>query len=862
MPEAIELTHFPQRPDNTVSPDPLAAPGSEGTAEPPEWVSQLPSYLRDNLTAGPSKQDGPVVGADLLGGPAGLYSLVPELRGNEVVLGAQEDIINNVTELIGKNAAAPYRIRAGNENYELTIKAEFQWDDATMPDAEADPTAAKAKGKTKSSVTDEQSSSREQHLDLSAAIGSIPVAPPVSVFVTAQLPIGPNSAAEGGTERDVEVENTVETKSLRKVEVPVKITYALTDSRGRTIGPAGRSGEEMSVTGQVPVKVPTEFREPDDEADPPVPVMRPLPKDAPPEAVYSRTPDGSFYDQVAEGLPRALTEIGAAGRETLQNFFSDANLKARWQEMAVFVDPGDPDSANLGWVRSDDVAKGPYSKRWFGRPTIFEMRAVAQTVQVVESLADAESTTKNTVEDTVTKQTSTKRPLGGSALIAATPATGLAGVALGLGPGVGVSFAAGHGQENRRKMSLADSVVTTGQVIRFKTVHRLEVRQLGGEGFPLDGWIEAFQTAPSDRVERAGLQSRTDSLAAGDAQSGRGGEPRGTFLDSSSESSVDEPTFLDSASESSGDGPTFLDSSSESSGNESAFLDSASVSTGTGTGTGTGALRDEDGEATENAAPRQVYAPRHIEELTSIGGAFVEDLGLGDALYNRIAEVLRRVPGRRWHHLTRGGFVVEFDDPKLSGGLKPAVEALLKRRDAAKTHLSEEQLSRLVDTMLTDRGLSFQLVKAGTFRDYTATVTLKATMDDLRDLPATPDGTTFSRKTESAELVGLSSAKKWDAKAGPNVSAFMVKIIGALLPGWESKITGGWSWSRSTAVRTETENSTTRTHGDSLTNAGKIGSQGMQSFSAGLTIASRVTAEGRMVHAEHPLPSDTLAGER
>ena len=177
---------------------------------------------------------------------------------------------------------------------------------------------------------------------------------------------------------------------------------------------------------------------------------------------------------------------------------------------------------------------------------------------------------------------------------------------------------------------------------------------------------------------------------------------------------------------------------------------------------------------------------------------------------------------------------------KYSRGLKASIERLLGRSDQLRQDLSNEQLSELIDTMLTNRGLSFTVVpKKSTLKDYVTTVTLRAKLDDVRDRGP------FDDATYTSETKQKTSAKLTDEKSVKGEVGVRPRVWHPFSSSGTSH-TGGLSiapsknWAHSDAVSSRSSEGTKRTHGDTVKEDGTVGSQQMRRFDMRLTITPEV----------------------
>ncbi|MDT7726530.1 MAG: large repetitive protein [Actinomycetota bacterium] len=252
-------------------------------------------------------------------------------------------------------------------------------------------------------------------------------------------------------------------------------------------------------------------------------------------------------------------------------------------------------------------------------------------------------------------------------------------------------------------------------------------------------------------------------------------------------------------------------------------------------------------------AVRAHFAPSHIENSQSLGGSIIDDFTGGDRLYRSIVDVLQNVPGRKAYHLSSDKFIRQFDNADFASGLSSSINDILNRDDKLRTSLSDQQLSHLIDTMLTESGLTIPLVKNGTFHDYHTNITLRAQLNDVGDLELltspqnigpTGDKTVGTSKTK--EKTGTAFADTNTKNFSLGVQSRVAGGIGQASGTWLGAVKGGKIWTNSTTVGSDSKSSINRTHGDTLDPAGDLGSREFRQFTGTLAITPRVTSYVRL----------------
>ncbi|WAL66531.1 hypothetical protein ORV05_01550 [Amycolatopsis cynarae] len=824
-----------------------------------ELRDRLPTYLLANQGAGPSKQKKPMQGGDIR---SGLADIEPRLRNNADLANVQRKITEDVKAFLGKGITETLTV--GSKKMELHVRAEFDWGAVQLKDvpaetgspktdktseqpdsstgssgdgggkgkekaeegkaadkkADEEKTLDKAKPSGKTEVKSDSSSSTAQNRDINASAYFTAV-PPLVAAVGVQAPAAASSAHSTKNAVEAARSSGIEVKALQDVEVPVRLIYTLLGSDGRAVT---EEGHDNTATGTVEMSVPTSFKNPD-KGNPLTHVDREPPAKFSVEEAFSVTPKGTdFYQQVADKLPKHLTDIDASGRRDLKKFLSDENIKKNLPAMAVFL-PDDGaaarDLSEVGWVRSDPLLKGRKGWSRGNQPTKFEMRAVARQVRVLETLPDIQHTDSDVLKNKLTDKHTTSRTGGGSVHVGGGADT--QAVFFSAGPAVSLSNNKQRVQDKTGTIIGKRSVISTGNATRYQMIYELQVRRLGHDPVILDGHIDAVQWTRQDRAERAGLVSpATDKAASpGSEKDGSSGADR-AGTSGSGKAGTSESGKAVSGSDHAG--PSGSDNAGP-----------------------TGSDKAASSGADEAGSPpaRKRYPPAHIYGGHSAGGAMIDDFDGGDRLRRSVADLLQKTPGHRWYHPTSSKFILPFSSPEFKGGTSRRTELILGRGEDLANKLSPTQLSQIVDSMLTPQGLTVQVVKSSLFHDYVTTVTLNASLDGIHEeSPLKVAKASVGSKMRSKE--GLDYSESGKTSLGLGVQARVRGPLGGALGTWIGNLGYNRIWSKSASLKSEDQQGAKRTHGDSLKEDGDLESRGLVPFSANLTITPTIRSFVRL----------------
>ncbi|HEV7963909.1 MAG TPA: aldo/keto reductase, partial [Actinoplanes sp.] len=243
-------------------------------------------------------------------------------------------------------------------------------------------------------------------------------------------------------------------------------------------------------------------------------------------------------------------------------------------------------------------------------------------------------------------------------------------------------------------------------------------------------------------------------------------------------------------------------------------------------------------------ADRTHWAPRHVENGQSFGGALIDDFTGGDQLYEAVSRALRTVPGRRDYHLLSNAFLGQFDDPTLTGGLTAGVQALIARDTKARNALSDRQLSMLLDRIVGP-GLTVPLVKNGHLHDYHTLVKVSGTVGALSDGDIVERGsfdTDTKLKEKSGTVAGHTRTSKQEMSIEGRVYGTLSRIFGTLAGGPKVSHTG----TKSHALGVSQSGSSTHDHGGTLDADGAVANQRMREFLAPLTLTTSAESHRRL----------------
>ena len=776
--ESHEMETLPSRAD-TPPPAPPKAPALSGPIDGDAVRSGIPEYMLENRGAGKSDNPSAVTGVN----PARtIGDAVPALRGNDKLEQIRREVTADYRPFVGDNRKPPYRIAAGKEIYEVRPKATQRWDQVEVVDPDAEAGKMKPGGDNKTISTNKTSTALDGSITKQANVSAMP---PLVVNVRGGGTLTPNETHEVSGQRKTNQSTEAEVKAQHRVRVPVELSYEIRNGKGELVGQVTDSAgvsHNPSETGKAEVDVPLNLGR---RGEDPHVIDKPKTLPAAPrvEELFTNTkPGNGFFEQAAKLLPTSLTEVRSSGRGDLQGFIGDSGLKSKWHKMAVTEEDirHNPDA---GWQRSPGLVKGPDSNRWSNKASMFEVRAVAKRVEVIDTVPDVKATDSRFVKETLTKKDSTAR--GGEGALMVGVGGDVANAAyVGAGPAVGGSMSSSHAMEHTAKDLYKTSVSKTGDEVRYRTEHVLQVRPLGGAVKTLDGDIVTYQSTSYDKAADAGLVPPREDTTPTSADTDHSTDP---------------------------------------------------------------------GPSTRNVTEQRLPPP-WMQAKKSLGGTVVDDFKGGDNIYRAVARSLRKLPGRKWYHMTRSDYVVEFGDIKVasySRGLKASVERLLSRSDGLRKDISDGQLSELVDTMLTDRGVTFTVKpKDALPGEFGTTVNLKATLDEIKP-SGKPDEVTFTSEAKEKLSSTLSDERSKKGDIGVQPRFWHPLGNSGLSHAGNMNVGKSKLWSSSGDMSTKSSEGTKRTHGPSAADDGKAAAQKMWPFGAKLTITPTVTS---IVHSSVGLP--------
>ncbi|WP_305790265.1 DUF6531 domain-containing protein [Symbioplanes lichenis] len=231
---------------------------------------------------------------------------------------------------------------------------------------------------------------------------------------------------------------------------------------------------------------------------------------------------------------------------------------------------------------------------------------------------------------------------------------------------------------------------------------------------------------------------------------------------------------------------------------------------------------------------RTHFAPAHLENGHSFGGAYINDLDGGGKLYRAVADALRSVPGHRGFAFNQETFVKQFGDESLASGLSAGVQAILARDATARTHLSDRQLRFLLDRIVGP-GLEIPLMKNGALHDYSTVVTVTGELSDLSDGELLDRGTMKTgdkRGHKSAFTGGQESSRTGELSVEGRVLGPVGRAISTVLGGPRVSHTRvrGHDLTVSAAHGSDVR------HAPGLTADGELGDVPMREFAGTLTV--------------------------
>ncbi|UMP06963.1 hypothetical protein [Amycolatopsis sp. EV170708-02-1] len=469
------------------------APAGRGIA------TQIPTYARDNEGTGPTRQMSRAVNVDIR---PGVIEAVPRLAGDPLLDVIQAQLDWNILSFRAKDESEgrAFTLIADGKSMELVVQANFRWDDDSVI---VDNTATDLEMLDDASKVDAGYESAMQRF----RNGSIPLAaaltayPPMVVAGSLQVPVATNVKSTTAITNSAGRAAGVEVKAMRQMNVPVEVRWSLVDAKDRPVGriddPEKPSGHlvDRSVTGNVNLSVPVTFKQFSAPPDDQLPDLARKPaKTLWPEEMILRPEGSSFYEQMTEGLPSHLTEVGAEGRILLKNFFTDPSIKAKLLERAAFGAEPNPDQ---GWVPTGDLLKGASSKSRSRETTRFEVRLVAYKGQSIELLKNVTATDTTFTENSLSRTGIANRPAGFTATVGGGANVGVSFASAG--PAAGLSRKKEKQQQHNTGTTAEQSVEIVGDIDRRFTRYAVQVRRLGHkEPMTLKGHVDAFQWAIPD----------------------------------------------------------------------------------------------------------------------------------------------------------------------------------------------------------------------------------------------------------------------------------------------------------------------------------------------------------------------------
>ncbi|MBQ6643682.1 MAG: hypothetical protein IJH84_21975, partial [Saccharopolyspora sp.] len=552
----------------------------------------LPEYIRDGQSLGPltpsgatrrpelsgeNTRDLPFTGPDVV---ASLNKLLPGKAGKwEDVHLAQKQIDNEPQSLVGEGDT--FIVRKGGEYYELGVKATPLWDRVrpmkTVLDADMRARTIPVNNISDFTLADRIDVSRDGTFSPQLAYTAIPG---LYVYVNPTVPFTYSESATSKHTAKFGASNRFDLKNLQDVEVPMRFDFTLRGKHGERVIPSGvlpdvdpatQRFRPFTITdvGNVALRVPVgldsgrwlgnllaaEYARGDSYASPldagrlenlgaaGVHRLGQLgdagrrairDSDVIGYTIHTEPLRGSFFEQVKARLDRKYsqeTDVGAHGRPVLANFLHGSNIAALLPKMAVF-DGAHPQD---GWTRSDDeIYRGRGLSKFRTQPgTRVEMRAVAKWIKLAGEQPDLRNRNAGISNSGRAETRSAGRSDGVN--VVAGPGGEVLGHRAMAGPNVGFSRGANHAQEVSGSTEVANTLEKTGDTVGQQLAFEIQVRELGGRPFTLDGLFVADMLGDLPSGREAGLFDGTPLAARHQPGEFRSGADRTHFLPESVE---------------------------------------------------------------------------------------------------------------------------------------------------------------------------------------------------------------------------------------------------------------------------------------------------------------------------------------
>ncbi|HEX8865112.1 MAG TPA: hypothetical protein VF821_05590, partial [Lentzea sp.] len=508
----------------TITEEDEDTPGVESTFQPnprgpsAEVLQGMPDYLVDSEGFGEAAPHTQVKGISVERAfrgmlPAGRRILVkrqeggprrPVGRHQQQIKGlhhVERAMKNDVPSMLGDGRE--FTVEIDGKPHTLVVKAKLDW-----------TTAQGVPGKPRWTMPPETRYRRFRRagggysVDPSLALPiTVTASPPLLVIATPSGTPNVNQQMQRDVSEEHKRASLLLDLDVRASEVHVSYEFELRDAKQDLVGRVGH-GEDEGLGGTLRFGHPKAPRANGGRG------LKPLtgspPKDFGLEELLVNTPEGSsFFDQVAQMLPKHLTEVGAPGRDVLQEFLHRTNIKAELMSM-VTADPIDhPDSS---WRRSDPLIKGPVSSPLdlFRHGSAIEMRAVARQVEIIEEIEDTDDKKHTSAlldwdnSKAARTDTWTAKRRGALSVFAGTFVTAGKFIVT-LGGLVSLSHDRSWSSKFKRETGIRFEHDFGGKLVRYKTVYQLQVRVLGQPPVFLEGDLVGTQVATRERALASGI---------------------------------------------------------------------------------------------------------------------------------------------------------------------------------------------------------------------------------------------------------------------------------------------------------------------------------------------------------------------
>ncbi|MFS8104711.1 hypothetical protein LFM09_47180 [Lentzea alba] len=462
----------------------------------------MPDYLAQSLGLGESVQHSHVEGVDiravvgeLLPTPPAVlvrhHAPRPQRQPVHGIDRVERDLRNSVATLVGD--VRRYPIRQGGKDYELIVHTELDWNASDQLPGKTGRTFV-PKTKTRRFATTHTGTASTPAVAVPITVAAVA---PMIATLTPSFTTNVNEIRDQDVQHEFKrAASAVDTETGRTC-ICVSYAVELVDADERVVGKLGH-GQDKRLTGTFIAGHPTRDRANNGTG------LKPL-FSAPPVAFALEDVilgQASLFDQAVAMLPEYLTKIGSPGRQVLAEFLHRSNIAAQLPGMVVH-DPGQhPES---GWRRSAPLTTGALSSPLdlirYGNAV--EMRLVARQVEVLDEFADMEFNDWSSGKAGRTGSRTGRRKAGISGAVAAVQHAGV--LMFSLGPGFDMSHERSRTAALKREIGSRYNQEYKGRLVRYRTVHELQIRTLGRPARTLEGDVIAYQWTTWDRALAAGI---------------------------------------------------------------------------------------------------------------------------------------------------------------------------------------------------------------------------------------------------------------------------------------------------------------------------------------------------------------------